>query len=116
MFTVSVTLLNNSFFLKSRHFVIHMGGSAPNYQKTVIIPNCLGIHARPAGMIAKLAKNAESVIWIIKDGDRVDASSIIDILSLLCTQGASVTLEVTNQADKKILNKIITLIEKGFRE
>ncbi|MCD6224336.1 MAG: HPr family phosphocarrier protein, partial [Deltaproteobacteria bacterium] len=65
---------------------------------------------------AKLAKNAKSGVWIIKDGDRVDASSIIDILSLLCVQGSSVTLEVNNQADKKILNDIIKLITQGFGE
>ncbi len=53
---------------------------------------------------------------MIKNGDRVDASSIIDILSLLCVQGSSVTLEVKNKTDKKILNDIIELITQGFEE
>lgn len=84
--------------------------------KTVIITNRLGIHAKPAGLIAKLAKNAKFGIWMIKNGDRVDASSIIDILSLLCAQGSSVTLEINNKTDKKILNDIIELITQGFEE
>ena len=53
---------------------------------------------------------------MMKNGDRVDASSIIDILSLLCAQGSSVTLEVNNKTDKKILNDIIELITIGFGE
>ncbi len=84
--------------------------------KTVIINNSLGIHARPAGMIAKLAQTAKSEIWIIKDGDRIDASSIIDILSLLCEQGTVLTLEIDNKTDKKILNDIMELIKQGFGE
>jgi phosphotransferase system HPr (HPr) family protein len=93
-----------------------MSTSCNELSKTVIIPNSLGIHAKPAGLIAKLAKNAKSGIWMIKNGDRVDASSIIDILSLLCVQGSSVTLEINNKTDKKILNDIIELITQGFGE
>jgi len=93
-----------------------MSTSDNKFSKTVNINNSLGIHARPAGMIAKLAKTAESGIWIIKDGDKIDASSIIDILSLLCEQGTSLTLEIEDQTDKKILNDIIELITQGFGE
>ena len=93
-----------------------MSTSDNKFSKTVIINNSLGIHARPAGMIAKLATTAESGIWIIKNGDKIDASSIIDILSLLCEQGTSLTLEIDNQIDKKILNDIIELITQGFGE
>ncbi len=84
-------------------------------KKTSVI-NELGIHARPAAMIAKLAMKAQSDVWLCKNGDRVDASSIIDILSIACLKGADVTLQIENPEDINILNKIINLFEKGFEE
>ena len=64
-----------------------------------MINNELGLHARPAALIAKLAQQAESNIWIIKDGTKVDAASIIDILSLACVKGTEITLETENIND-----------------
>lgn len=78
--------------------------------------NELGLHARPAAMIAKLAINAQSDIWLCKNGEQVDASSIIDILSLGCPKGTDVTLKIENSEDMNILNKIIKLFKKGFGE
>jgi phosphocarrier protein len=53
----------------------------------VVIINELGLHARSAARIAKLAQNANSKVWLIRGKERVDASSIIDILSLACPKG-----------------------------
>ena len=78
--------------------------------------NELGLHARPAAMIANLAIKAQSDVWLCKNGEQVDASSIIDILSLGCQKGADVTLKAENPEDMKILNEIINLFEKGFGE
>ena len=78
--------------------------------------NELGLHARPAAMIANLAINAQSDVWLFKNGEQVDASSIIDILSLACGKGADVTLKIENPEDMNILNEIINLFEKGFGE
>jgi phosphocarrier protein HPr len=82
----------------------------------VIVRNQFGLHARPAAMIAKLAMKASSGIWLTWDNETVDASSIIDILSLACTDGAHVTLEAESSSDMDILMKIRELFEKGFNE
>jgi len=84
--------------------------------KKTTVMNALGLHARPAAMIANLAIKAQSDIWLCKNGAQVDASSIIDILSLGCQKGADITLKAENPEDKKILNKIINLFEKRFGE
>jgi phosphocarrier protein HPr len=84
--------------------------------KKTTVMNELGLHARPAGMIANLAIKAQSDVWLCKNGEQVDASSIIDILSLGCQKGAAVTLKAENPEDMKILNEIINLFEKGFGE
>ncbi|MCD6584674.1 MAG: HPr family phosphocarrier protein [Desulfobacteraceae bacterium] len=84
-------------------------------RKTTVI-NPLGLHARPAGMIANLAINAQSDVWLFKNGEQADASSIIDILSLACVKGTDVTLKIEDPDDMNILNEIINLFEKGFGE
>lgn len=84
--------------------------------KEVIITNELGLHARPAAMIAKLAMQAGSNVWLIKDDEKVDASSIIDILSLSGTKDSRITLRIEDPSDTEVLEKIAALFEIGFKE
>ncbi len=82
----------------------------------VTITNELGLHARPAAMVAELASTAASNVWLIKDDQYADASSIIDILSLACLQGSGVTLQIEDPTDTTILEKLHELFESGFGE
>jgi phosphocarrier protein HPr len=82
----------------------------------VIITNDLGLHARSAAKIAKLVKNVKSKVWIIRDGEKADASSIIDILTLACEKGSKITVKIDDPSDIEILNHIVELIESGFGE
>jgi len=84
--------------------------------RDVVIINELGLHARSAAGIAKLAQNANSKVWLIRGKERVDASSVIDILSLACSKGSKITLKIDEESDIDILNEIIELIKKGFGE
>lgn len=84
--------------------------------RTTTVINELGLHARPAAQIAAIASEAQSDVWICKNGEQADASSIIDILSLACFKGTVVTLEISNPADLPVLNKIIDFFEQGFKE
>jgi phosphocarrier protein len=93
-----------------------MNKSANELSKKVIIKNDLGLHARSAAKIAKRAQNAKSNVWIIKDGKKADASSIIDILTLACPKGSIITIKIDNQSDLGILNELVELIESGFGE
>ena len=84
--------------------------------RDVIIVNALGLHARSATKIAKKAKNSKSKIWIIKDGARADASSIVDILTLACEQGSEITIKIDDKLDHEILNDLVKLVESGVEE
>ena len=84
--------------------------------RKVVIVNELGLHARSAAKIAKLAQIAKSTIWLIKDNKKADSSSIIDILTLACAKGSKIMLTVDNKSDIHILNEITALIERGFEE
>lgn len=60
-----------------------------------IIKDTLGIHARPAGMLAKLAKGYESEIQIIKGERMVSATQLLMLMSLAVKQGDEVTVRIT---------------------
>jgi phosphocarrier protein HPr len=84
--------------------------------KDITLVNALGLHARPAAQIAILAAKAVSRVWMISDGETVDAKSIIDILSLYCPKGSLIRFVVENAQDVETLNAIAALAESGFGE
>lgn len=84
--------------------------------RKVIIPNELGLHARAAAKIARLAEGARSKVYIVKDGQEVDATSILDVIALYCPYGVEVVVKITDTGDVKVLNRIARLIETGFGE
>lgn len=59
-----------------------------------VINDELGIHARPAGMLAKEAKKFQSKITITKEGKTVSATQLMMIMSLGVKKGAEVTIAV----------------------
>ena len=84
--------------------------------KVVTIINELGLHARSAAQIAKIAGNSTANVWL-KKGDKIaDAASIIDILTLACEKGTRITILIENWADIDILKDIVDLVESGFGE
>ncbi len=84
--------------------------------KHVVITNELGLHARAAAKMADIAREAESTVWAIKGDHAVDAGSIIDLLTLGCSEGSPLTIRIDSQSDLNILNRIALLIEDGFGE
>ena len=102
--------------IKKRKFFNKMNDLNTELSRHVTVISPFGLHARPAAMIARLAIKARGSVWLIKNGEPVDASSVIDILSLECTQGCSMTLKIEHPSDVDILNGITTLFEKGFKD
>ena len=73
----------------------------------------LGIHARPAGLLAKLAKTfADTTVTITKDGTTVKASQLMKLMSLGVKQGN----EVTVAADGPNQDEAIAAMEAFFKE
>jgi phosphocarrier protein HPr len=84
--------------------------------RNVVIVNELGLHARSAAKIARLAQQANADVWLEKDGEQADAASIIDLLSLGCPQGSTVTVAIGDGRDIDILDALVDLIKHGFGE
>lgn len=88
------------------------------HQKKLTIVNALGLHARPAAAIARIAQSAKAGVWICreKSTEQIDATSIIDMLTLACEQGTRITLYAEDPQDLPLLDNIAKLVEDGFGE
>ena len=84
--------------------------------RTTIICNDLGLHARSAARIAEIAGNSVSNVWLVKDDQRADASSIVDILTLACEKGTKIKFIIEDPADTDILTALVDLVDSGFGE
>lgn len=84
--------------------------------RTVTIVNALGLHARSAARIATIAGKASGSVWIESGEARVDAGSVIDILTLGCAQGTRVRVVIETPVDSNTLEDIVSLIQSGFGE
>ena len=80
------------------------------------ICNELGLHARSAALVAGLAQNSRGPVWIVKEAQRADASSIMDILTLVCEKGTKIKILIEDPADSEILDAIVQLVASGFGE
>ena len=85
-------------------------------RKDVTIVNELGMHARSAAQLSEIAKEARAPIWLQRDNERVDARSIIDILTLACEKGSTITIVIEDPADLDTLDRIVDLVQDGFGE
>ncbi len=81
--------------------------------RTMTVENEFGLHARAAAQIVKAAEKARGAVFIEKDGQCADASSILDILTLNCPMGSTITVRVDTTEDKDILESIERLIKLG---
>ena len=79
-------------------------------QREVHITNKLGLHARPAAEFVKRANSFRSEIWIVKDGKRYSATSLIDILRANLDRGATGTLEAHGVDAEEALERLQKLL------
>lgn len=85
-------------------------------KKELKIVNKQGIHARPAGLIARTASQFESEIKITKDDYEVNAKSIMGILTLAAACGASVTVSAQGKDEVEAIAALEKIFTAGFDE
>ncbi len=84
--------------------------------RTVVVNNPQGLHARPADLIVRLAKQYQAKIEIVKENNRVDGKSILDLLTLAAVQGTSLELEATGSDADAALEALAQLFASCFAE
>ncbi|HVG07625.1 MAG TPA: HPr family phosphocarrier protein [Thermoanaerobaculia bacterium] len=80
------------------------------------IVNRLGLHARAAAKLVHTTGGFQSRVTIIKDGEEVDAKSILGLLLLAAAQGSHVTIRCEGQDEEEALRAISQLIANRFDE
>lgn len=81
-------------------------------RREVRIVNEQGLHARPAAQFAKQAKRFRSEIWIIKQGQRYSATSLIDILRANVDCGATITVEAHGPDAAEALQQLAEVVRE----
>ncbi|SHK02431.1 HPr family phosphocarrier protein [Tepidibacter formicigenes] len=85
-------------------------------EKRVIIKNESGIHARPAGVFVKKASEFKSQVEIEFNGKKVNAKSIMGIMSLGLSKGNEINIIANGEDAQEAVNELAALIESGFGE
>lgn len=85
-------------------------------EKEVTVMNALGLHARPAAMIAKCASKYSSEILMNKSGEITNCKSILGIMTLSAGRGTSLILTAEGDDAEAALNDITNLFESKFDE
>jgi phosphocarrier protein len=85
-------------------------------EKTVMINNKNGLHARPAAQLVKIASKFKSDILLIKDGMEINGKSIMGVMMLAAEVGSSLTVKANGTDEEEAVEAIIDLIENNFGE
>ena len=80
------------------------------------ILNNLGLHARAAGKIVELGKQYKSQLILDKDGQEVDGSSILSILTLSCPKGTEMQARIIGNDSEDFMETLSRLFEQRFGE
>ena len=84
--------------------------------KEAVIYNQVGLHARPATFFFQKANEFKSSIWIEKDERRVNAKSLLGVLSLGIVKGTTVTLVADGADEQEAIDTLTALINSDFSE
>jgi phosphocarrier protein len=85
-------------------------------EKDVGIINRLGLHARAAAKLVHRAGEYSSRVTLAKDGEEVDAKSILGVLLLAAAQGSVVTLRCDGEDEADAMQAVEELIADRFGE
>ena len=82
--------------------------------KEVTVTNSVGLHARPATFFIQKANSFKSSIWVEKDERRVNAKSLLGVLSMGIVSGTTITLIADGNDEEDAVNGLKLLIETGM--
>ena len=84
--------------------------------RQVSITNSIGLHARPATFFIQKANEYKSAIWVEKEDRKVNAKSLLGVLSLGIAQGMTIQLIAEGPDEKEALDGLENLIKTAFKE
>ncbi len=85
-------------------------------KREIEITNKLGLHARAAAKLSHLANTFNSDIFLIYDQDKVNAKSLLGILTMAASIGNNITIVAQGKDEEKAIKKITELFHNKFNE
>ena len=86
------------------------------YMKEAVVNNQVGLHARPATFFIQKANEFKSSIWVEKDERRVNAKSLLGVLSLGIVGGTTIRIIADGADEEQAVSGLVKLVESGFAE
>ena len=86
------------------------------YMKEATVNNQVGLHARPATFFIQKANEFKSSIWVEKDERRVNAKSLLGVLSLGIIKGTPIQIIAGGPDEEEAVEALVTLINSDFPE
>ena len=84
--------------------------------KEVLVQNQVGLHARPATFFIQKANEFKSSIWVEKEERRVNAKSLLGVLSLGFVGGVSIRIIADGADEEQAVDALVELVNSGFAE
>lgn len=86
------------------------------YVKEVQVQNQVGLHARLATFFIQRANEFKSSVWVEKEERRVNAKSLLGVLSLGIVGGTGIKIIADGADEKEAVDELVKLVESGFAE
>lgn len=86
------------------------------FVKDVMVQNQVGLHARPATFFIQKANEFKSSIWIEREERRVNAKSLLGILSLGIVGGTAIRIIADGTDEQVAVESLVELVESGFSD
>ena len=86
------------------------------FSKEVEVQNQVGLHARPATFFIQKANEYKSSIWVEKDERKVNAKSLLGVLSLGITKGTSISIIADGSDEEDAVTTLVNLVASNFTE
>lgn len=85
-------------------------------ERMVKVVNRAGIHARPSSLLVQTTKNFKCNIYFEKDGDRINAKSIMGIITLGAAYGTDIKIIAEGEDEEAAVDTLVKLFESKFEE
>lgn len=86
------------------------------FSKEVEVQNQVGLHARPATFFIQKANEFKASIWVEKDERKVNAKSLLGVLSLGITKGTAINIIADGSDEEEAVVTLVNLIASNFTE
>ena len=86
------------------------------YDKEVLVENQVGLHARPATFFIQKANEFKSSVWVEKEERRVNAKSLLGVLSMGIVGGTNIRIIADGVDEQAAVDSLVKLVESAFAE